>query len=89
MGRRKFAGKLGMIYPIFKKENCKGMKNYKGVTLLDTSYKIYVNVLNERQKRKMEGKYQEAQFDFWSGRGTSNAIYLRGSFKPKRDYTAG
>jgi len=35
--------KVGIIYPIHKKGNRKEVKNYRGVTLLDTAYKIYAS----------------------------------------------
>lgn len=38
----------GIIYPIYKKGDDKEVKNYRGVTLLDTGYKIYAGMLNER-----------------------------------------
>jgi len=30
------------------------VKNYRGVTLMDTAYKIYANILNERLKKEVE-----------------------------------
>lgn len=66
--------KKGVIYPIFKKGNTKEIKNYRGVTLLDTSYKIYASILNEKLKEEMKEKYEETQFGFRKGRGTSDAI---------------
>lgn len=66
----------GVIYRIYKKGEAGEAKNYRGITLLDTGYKMYANILNERLKEEMEEKYEETQFGFRNGRGTSDAIYL-------------
>jgi len=66
----------GIISPIFKKGEKSDVKNYRGVTLMDTAYKIYANILNERLKREVEGKLEEGQFGFREGRGTMDAIYI-------------
>lgn len=63
-----------MISPIYKKGEKNDVKNYRGVTLMDTAYKIYANVLNERLKKEAERKLEEGQFIFRKGRGTINAI---------------
>jgi len=52
------------------------MKNYRGVTLMDTAYKIYANILNKRLKKEVERKLEEGQFGFREGRGTTDAIYV-------------
>lgn len=42
---------------------------------MDTAYKIYANILNERLKREAERKLGEGQFGFRKGRGTINTIF--------------
>ncbi|XP_067209997.1 uncharacterized protein [Linepithema humile] len=49
-------------------------KNYRGVTLMDTAYKIYANILNERLRKEIEKKLEEGQFEFREERGTTDAI---------------
>ncbi|KMQ94021.1 acetylcholine receptor subunit alpha-like 2 protein [Lasius niger] len=64
-----------IISPICKKGEKSDVKNYKEVILMDTAYKIYVNILNERLKKEMEKKLEEGQFGFRAGRCTIDAIY--------------
>lgn len=66
----------GLISPIYKKGEKGEAKNYRGVTLMDTAYKIYANILNERLKKETERKLGEGQFGFREGRGTTDAIYV-------------
>lgn len=66
----------GIIRPIWKRGDKDEVRNYRGVTLMDTAYKIYANLLNERLKAEVEEKLDERQFDFRPGRGTNDAIYV-------------
>lgn len=66
----------GMISPIYKKGEKSEVKNYRGVTLMDTAYKIYANILNERLKKEIEKKLEEGQFGFREERGTTDAIFV-------------
>lgn len=54
------------------------MKNYRGVTLMDTSYKIYAGILNERLMEAAESGnlFYEGQAGFRKGRGTMDNIYI-------------
>lgn len=42
--------------PLKKKGERKRMEDYRGLTLLNTMYKIYAIVLKKRLEKKMEGK---------------------------------
>jgi hypothetical protein len=46
----------GVICPIFKKGEKNRAENYRGITLLNTGYKLYVSVLSGRIKREIEEK---------------------------------
>lgn len=66
----------GIICPIFKKGERREVKNYRGITLMDTVYKIYVNILNRKLMEETEMKLQETQFGFRKERGSIDAIYI-------------
>lgn len=66
----------GIITPIFKRGEKKDVKNYRGITLIDTAYKIYTSILNEKLKEEAEEKLQETQFRFREERGTMDAVYV-------------
>lgn len=68
--------KEGIISPIYKKEEKSVVGNYRGVTLLNTAYKIYASILNDRLRAVAEEKLQESQFGFRKGRGTADAIFV-------------
>lgn len=42
--------KEGVISPIFKKGDRDNVKNYRGITILNTAYKIYAMILEKRLK---------------------------------------
>lgn len=63
------------ICPIFKKGEKSDVKNYRGIPLMDTAYKIYANILNKRLSSAVEEKLGEGQFGFRKGRSCIDAIY--------------
>ena len=65
----------GVISPIYKKGEKKEVRNYREVILMDTAYKIYAGLMNERLKEEVEKRLEEGQFGFREGRGTVDAIY--------------
>lgn len=42
---------------------------------MDTAYKIYASILNEKMKKVAEKRMEEGQFGFRIGRGTTDAIF--------------
>lgn len=42
---------------------------------MDTAYKIYASILNERLMNEIDDKLEERQFDFRRGRGVMDAVY--------------
>jgi len=68
----------GLIAPIYKKGKAGDVRNYRGVTLLCTAYKVYAAILTERLRQEMEEKriLPETQAEFRRKRGTMDNIYL-------------
>lgn len=67
--------KEGIISLIFKKGEKSEVGNYRGVTLMNTAYKMYASILNDKLMREVKEKLQESQFGFREGRGAIDAIY--------------
>ncbi|XP_043583227.1 golgin subfamily A member 6-like protein 22 [Bombus pyrosoma] len=68
--------KKGVICPIYKKGDKRVAKSYRGITLMDTAYKIYAGILDERLKAEVETKLEERQFGFRKGRGVTDAVFV-------------
>jgi hypothetical protein len=68
----------GVICPIFKKGEKNRAENYRGITLLNTGYKLYASVLSERMMREIEekGVLPDSQAGFRKGRGTVDNMYI-------------
>ncbi|XP_077272062.1 uncharacterized protein LOC143902767 [Temnothorax americanus] len=67
----------GIIVPIVKKGEGKEAGDYRGVTLMNTSYKIYAAILAKRLEKEIEEKklIPETQTGFRKGKGTIENIY--------------
>jgi sorting nexin-29 len=50
--------------------------NYRPITLLNTAYKIFTVILNNRLSKLVESKLSEAQAGFRSNRSTLDNIYI-------------
>ena len=66
---------MGVIQQIFKREK-KEARNYRGVTLLNTAYKICASILNDKLIKELEDKLSEEQLGFRKGRGMEDAVYI-------------
>ena len=68
----------GIIIPIYKKGSREETKNYRGITLLSTMYKVYAMVIGERLKSELEEKkiLPDSQGGFREGRGTIDNVYI-------------
>lgn len=68
---------MGIIQPIEKGDRNK-LENYRGVTLLDTTYKIYAMILEERLRKETERLkiLPETQAGFRKGKSYINNIYI-------------
>ncbi|XP_025265271.1 uncharacterized protein LOC112638231 [Camponotus floridanus] len=70
--------KIGIVTPIHKKGDIHDVKNYRGITLMDTGYKIYAEIIRKRLEKEMEEReiMGETQTGYRIGKGTLEAIYI-------------
>jgi len=70
--------KTGVVIPIYKKGDIHDVRNYRGITLMDTGYKIYAEIIRKRLEKEMEEKelMGETQTGYRKGKGTLEAIYI-------------
>lgn len=70
--------KTEIIVPLKKKGDGKKTEDYSGVTLLNTMYKIYMMVLEDRLEREMEekGMLPHSQVGFRKGMSAIDNIYI-------------
>lgn len=54
----------------YKRGDKNKVMNYRGITFINTAYKIYANILNGRMKQTMEHKLGKGQFGFREKRRT-------------------
>lgn len=68
----------GVITPVHKRGSIEEAKNYRGITLTATAYKIYASIINKRWLEEMERKekFEDFQAGFRKGRGTADNIYV-------------
>ena len=73
--------KTAIIVPLYKKGEINDAKNYRGISLLSTAYKIYTEVIRNRlEKEVRELKIlPEGQAGFRRGRSTIDNIYMGAS----------
>lgn len=70
--------RAGIVKPIYKKEDIDKMENYRGITLMDTGYKIYVEWIKKKLEKEREEKeiLDRTQFGFRRGKGTMEAVFI-------------
>ena len=66
---------MAKIYPIYKKGDRQNCENYRGISILNTCYKIYASILKTRFNVIMENIILEAQNGFRKGRSCSDCIF--------------
>lgn len=72
------------IYNQSDKLHC---KNYRGITLLNTSYKIFSNILAERLATYASRVIREYQCEIWKGRSTTDQIHnIKQILEKNREY---
>jgi sorting nexin-29 len=75
-GRENADWTISIIVPIYKNRGDKlQCKNYRGISLLCTGYKILTTVINNRHKKYTEHIIGEYQAGFRTGKSTIDQIY--------------
>ena len=64
------------VVPIFKKGDTSDIGNYRPISLLNATYKIFTAILVERISEKLDKHLQKTQFGFRKNKSTANAIFL-------------
>jgi hypothetical protein len=65
----------GIIYPIYKKGDRSVSSNYRGITLLNVTYKIFTILLHNRLQKITERKIRDYQAVFRTNRFTLDHIH--------------
>lgn len=67
--------RVGKICPIYKKGDKKNCSNYRGISILNTCYKIYASILKARLNIIIENMLSESQNGFRKGRSCADCIF--------------
>ncbi len=68
--------KTALVIPIFKKGLRTICENYRGISLLNTTYKVYAKIINNKLKKIMEAISLEEQTGFRKGRSCSDNMFV-------------
>lgn len=71
---------MGTIVLLFKKGDAKSLSNYRPITLLNTTYKLFTAMLAKRLSRAVAPLIHKSQHAFLPGRNIFDAIYEAQTF---------
>ena len=66
----------GVFSPLFKKGEESLCDNYRGITLLSHSGKVYTRIVEKRIRACVESLLNDSQYGFRPGRGITDAIFV-------------
>jgi len=76
-----------VITPIFKKGGRREPQNYRGISILNTFYKLYPNILNMKMQKYSELFMTETQNGFRKGRScTDPTFFLKLLIEKRREF---
>lgn len=79
--------KIAKITPIFKKGDRSNCENYRGISLLNTAYKIYSKIVTARLNKIAENILMEEQTGFRGGRScTDNTFTIKQIIEKHREH---
>jgi len=86
-GRARKDGQIGVIIPIHKKGDRSELTNYRGISLLSLSGKVYAKCLETRCREIIESKLDDTQCGSRPGRSTTDQIFpLQQIFEKSWEY---
>jgi sorting nexin-29 len=68
--------KKGILCPIHKKGDILKCKNYRGISLLNTAYKVLSNIIYVRLLHYTETKGGAYQYGFHAGKSTTDNMFV-------------
>jgi hypothetical protein len=66
----------GIICPVYKKGDKLNCNNYRSITLLNITHKIFATLLNKRLMKNIENKVEDNQIGFRPNRSTIDNIFI-------------
>ena len=67
---------IANVASLYKKGDTQNIANYRPISLLNGTYKIYASIIQKRIANKIDQHLHQTQFGFRSKKSTSQALYL-------------
>ena len=83
------AWKMGLIVKLPKKGDATNCNNWRGITLLSLTSKVFSRIIHERLNKAIDSKIRQEQAGFRSGRSCSDQIFtLRQILKQSKEWNS-